>query len=244
MDLLEKVLNRSNLLAAQRRVIDNKGAAGVDKMQVSELWDYFQNHGEKLISSILNGSYQPQEVLGVEIPKASGGKRLLGIPTVIDRMIQQAIQQVLSLRYEPVFSRYSFAFRPQRGAQKAIKQSLDYINSGYCDIIDLDLKNFFDVVNHDFLMNLLYRRIKDERLLRLIRKYLKSGIMLDGVNQQREQGTPQGSPLSPLLSNILLNELDKELSQRGHRFVRYADDCSIFLGSKRAANRCPDDDLP
>ena len=237
MDLLDKVLNRTNLLAAQRRVIGNKGAAGVDKMQVSELWEYFQKHGEELVSSIKDGSYQPQPVRGIEIPKASGGKRLLGIPTVIDRMIQQAIHQVLSLMYEHEFSWYSFGFRPQRSAQQAIKQSLDYINSGYCDIIDLDLKSFFDVVNHDYLMSLLYRRIKDAGLLRLIRKYLKTGIILGGLTQQREEGTPQGSPLSPLLSNILLNELDKELQNRGHRFVRYADDCSIFLRSKSAAKR-------
>jgi len=237
MELLDKVLNWQNLLAAQRRVIKNEGATGVDRMSVDELEGYFREHGEAIVASIRAGTYQPQPVLGVEIEKMSGGTRLLGIPTVIDRMIQQAIHQVLSLMYEPEFSRYSFGFRPGRGAQMAIKKLLDYINSGYCDIIDLDLKSFFDVVNHDYLMSLLYRRIKDERLLRLIRKYLKAGIMPGGATQQREEGTPQGSPLSPLLSNILLNELDKELESRGLRFVRYADDCSIFVHSKRAAQR-------
>jgi len=237
MNLLKKVLNPANLAAAQRKVVSNKGSAGIDGMKVSELSEYMQLHREELIAAIENGTYQPQTVRGIEIPKISGGKRLLGIPTVIDRMIQQAIHQVLSPLYEVVFSPYSYGFRPNKGAHQAIAKSLGYINSGYQDIIDLDLKSFFDVVNHDLLMSILYRKIKDERLLRLIRKYLKTGIMLGGATQERLEGTPQGSPLSPLLSNILLNELDKELTERGHRFVRYADDCSIFLHSKRAASR-------
>lgn len=237
MNLLKKVLNPANLAAAQRKVVSNKGSAGIDGMKVSELSEYMQLHREELIAAIENGTYQPQTVRGIEIPKISGGKRLLGIPTVIDRMIQQAIHQVLSPLYEVEFSPYSYGFRPNKGAHQAIAKSLDYINSGYQDIIDLDLKSFFDVVNHDLLMSILYRKIKDERLLRLIRKYLKTGIMLGGATQERLEGTPQGSPLSPLLSNILLNELDKELTERGHRFVRYADDCSIFLHSKRAASR-------
>ena len=206
-------------------------------MQVTELAEYMQEHQEEIIKSIRNGTYTPQPVKGVKIPKSSGGTRLLGIPTVIDRLLQQAVHQVLSSVYELEFSDYSYAFRPNKGAHKAIIQALSYVNSGYQDIIDLDLKSFFDIVNHDYLMSLLYRKIKDERLLRLIRKFLKTGMMLDGLVQKRESGTPQGSPLSPLLSNIILNELDKELTQRGLRFVRYADDCSIFLKSKQAASR-------
>jgi len=237
MDLLKKVLHPVNLSKAQRKVVSNKGSAGVDGMKVSELPDFMQEHREELINAIESGNYQPQTVRGIEIPKISGGKRLLGIPTVIDRMVQQAIHQVLSPLYEVEFSPYSYGFRPNKGAHQAIAKSLGYINSGYQDIIDLDLKSFFDVVNHDLLMSILYRKVKDERLLRLIRKYLKTGIMLGGATQERIEGTPQGSPLSPLLSNILLNELDKELTKRGHRFVRYADDCSIFLSSKQAAKR-------
>jgi len=237
MDLLGKVLNRANLSAAQRKVVKNGGAAGIDGMKVEELEHFMNQYREELIRAIETGTYMPQAVLGVKIPKPSGGVRMLGIPIVIDRVIQQAIHQVLSPMYEVEFSPYSYGFRPQRGAQKAIYQSLSYINSGYQDIIDLDLKSFFDVVNHDLLMSILYRKIKDKRLLKLIRKYLKTGVMLGGATQERLEGTPQGSPLSPLLSNILLNELDKELTQRGHRFVRYADDCSIFLKSKRAATR-------
>jgi len=237
MELLKRILNYSNLAAAQRKVMSNKGAAGVDKMQVKELTEYMKHHRDELIESIESGMYQPQAVRGVEIPKSSGGVRLLGIPTVIDRMIQQAIHQVLSPMYEPEFSQHSYGFRPARGAQKAIRQSMEYINTGYQDIIDLDLKSFFDVVNHDYLMGILYRKVKDEKLLRLIRKYLQTGIMIGGATQIRDMGTPQGSPLSPLLSNVLLNELDAELTKRGLRFVRYADDCSIFLKSKVAAER-------
>ncbi len=237
MSLLRQVLHPVNLAKAQKRVIGNKGGAGVDGMKVGELQAYMEIHRESIVESIENGTYQPSLVLGIEIDKLSGGKRLLGIPTVIDRTIQQAIQQVLSAMYDRNFSAYSYGFRPNKGAQQAISQGLIYINSGYQDIIDLDLKSFFDVVNHDLLMSILYRKIKDERLLRLIRKYLRTEILLGGVSQQRELGTPQGSPLSPLLSNIMLNELDTELEFRGLRFVRYADDCSVFLKSKRSAER-------
>jgi len=237
MNLLKKVLHPLNLRTARQRVVRNKGGAGVDGMKVSDLADYVEQHGATMIAAIEAGTYTPQQVRGIEIPKLSGGKRLLGIPTVVDRMLQQAIHQVLSPLYEVEFSPYSYGFRPQRGAHQAVSKSLEYVNAGYQDIIDLDLKSFFDIVNHDLLMSILYRKVKDERLLRLIRKYLKTGILLGGVVQQRSQGTPQGSPLSPLLSNILLNELDQELTQRGHRFVRYADDCSIFLRSNKAANR-------
>ena len=237
MNLLEHVLHPANMARAQQRVIGNKGAAGVDGMQVSELDPWLNEHQSELILSIRNGTYQPSMVLGIEIDKASGGKRQLGIPTVIDRTIQQAICQVLSPIYDLEFSVYSYGFRPNKSAHQCIYQAQSYINSGYQDIIDLDLKSFFDVVNHDLLMNLLYRKVKEERLLRLIRKFLKTGMLMGGIEQPREQGTPQGSPLSPLLSNILLNELDKELTTRGLRFVRYADDCSIFLKSKRSARR-------
>ena len=237
MGLLQQVLNPLNMAKARERVIANKGEEGVDGMKVSELTAYLREHQARIVLSIENGTYQPQAVKGVEIDKASGGKRLLGVPTVIDRTIQQAIQQVLSPLYEREFSNFSYGFRPRRSAHQCISQALTYINSGYQDIIDLDLKSFFDVVNHDLLMSILYRKVKDERLLRLIRKYLKVGMLIGGLEQQRKQGTPQGSPLSPLLSNILLNELDKELKGRGLRFVRYADDCSIFLSSKRSANR-------
>jgi len=237
MSLLNQVLHPVNLATAQNRVIANKGKSGVDGMKVSELATYMKVHRESIVASIEDGTYQPDLVLGVEIDKISGGKRLLGIPTVVDRTIQQAIQQVLSPLYDCTFSAYSYGFRPNRSAQQCISQGLAYINSSYHDIIDLDLKSFFDVVNHDLLMSILYRKVKDERLLRLIRKYLRTGILLGGASQQREQGTPQGSPLSPLLSNIMLNELDKELESRDLRFVRYADDCSIFLKSKRSAER-------
>ena len=237
MDLMKQVLNSRNLAMAQHRVVSNGGSPGIDGMQVKQLKGYMQLHREELIQALSGGTYQPQSVRGVEIPKANGGKRLLGIPTAIDRLIQQAIHQVLSPLYEIEFSAFSYGFRPNKGAHQAVSQSLAFINSGYQDIIDLDLKSFFDVVNHDYLMSILYRKIKDKPLLKLIRKYLKSGIMLGGAAQIRHKGTPQGSPLSPLLSNILLNELDKELTKRNLRFVRYADDCSIFLSSKRSANR-------
>jgi group II intron reverse transcriptase/maturase len=237
MNLLRQVLNPVNLGNALQRVISNKGGAGVDGMTVNQLPDYWQCHKDEIIESIKKGTYQPQMVEGIEIPKLSGGTRILGVPTVVDRMIQQAIHQVLCPIFDAEFSAFSYGFRPGKGAHQAIHQALDYINSGYQDIIDLDLKSFFDVVNHDLLMSILYRKVKDERLLRLIRKYLKAGMMLGGVEQPRLEGTPQGSPLSPLLSNILLNELDKELTKRGLHFVRYADDCSIFLRSKKAATR-------
>ena len=237
MDYLRQVLTYRNLQIAIEQVKRNKGRFGIDGMEVNQLDDYFKFHWNEIKQSIGKGTYQPSKVLGVEIDKPNGGKRLLGIPTVIDRVIQQMIHQVLSPVYDVEFTSYSYGFRPGKNAHPAIHQALDYINSGFQDIIDLDLKNFFDVVNHDYLMSILYRRIKDERLLRLIRKYLKSGIMLDGLEQARKEGTPQGSPLSPLLSNILLNELDKELNKRGLRYVRYADDCSIFVSSKRSARR-------
>lgn len=237
MNYLKQVLYKRNIERAIQQVRRNKGSAGIDGMQVTELSTFFDQHLGTIIKAIEAGTYQPQVVKGVEIPKASGGKRLLGIPTAIDRVIQQAIHQVLSPVYEQEFSKYSYGFRPNKSARQAVHQALHYINEGYQDIIDLDLKSFFDVVNHDYLMSLLYKKIKDERLLRLIRKYLKTNIMLGGVSSQRMAGTPQGSPLSPLLSNIVLNEMDNYLTQRGIRFIRYADDLSIFLRSKSEAVR-------
>jgi len=235
--MIEEILSKANLTKAYKQVVKNKGSAGVDKMKVTDLKLYLQKHWNELKPTIKNGTYVPQAVKGIEIPKPNGGKRLLGIPTVIDRMLQQAIHQELSEIYDPEFSWFSFGFRPGKSAHQAVKQSLLYINAGFQYVIDLDLKTFFDIVNHDFLMSLLNRKIEDRILLKLIRKFLKSSIMLDGLTSVRESGTPQGSPLSPLLSNIILNELDKELTKRGLRYVRYADDCSIFVKSEKAAKR-------
>ncbi len=237
MGLLKQVLNYSNVNKAYNHVTSNKGSKGVDGVTTKELSAYMQENWERIKQEITKGEYQPQAVFGVEIPKTSGGKRLLGIPTVIDRLIQQSIHQVLYPIYDIEFSEYSYGFRIGRNAHQAVAQAQSYINSGYQYILDFDLKSFFDIVNHDYLMSLLNRKIKDRLLLKLIRRYLQSGIMLGGVVQQREQGTPQGSPLSPLLSNILLTELDEELENRGLRFVRYADDFSIFVKSKRASLR-------
>lgn len=235
--LMAVILSRENLATALSRVRTNKGASGVDGMGVDELPAYLSKEWPRISMELATGSYRPRAVRGVEIPKANGGKRLLGIPTVLDRFIQQAIHQVLSRIWEGDFSKFSYGFRPDCSAHKALKQATEYINAGYQDVIDLDLKSFFDRVNHDLLMALIMQHVDDRPLLRLIRRYLQSGIFLGGVYSKREEGTPQGGPLSPLLSNILLNELDKELTKRGLRFVRYADDCSIFLGSKRAAER-------
>jgi RNA-directed DNA polymerase len=235
--MIKEILSKANLTKAYKQVVSNKGSAGVDKMKVTDLKPYLQKHWGALKPQIEKGLYSPQLVKGIEIPKPNGGKRLLGIPTVMDRMLQQAIQQVLSEVYEPEFSWFSFGFRTGKSAHQAVKQALLYINSGYQHIIDLDLKTFFDVVNHDILMSLLQRKVTDPVVMKLIRKFLQSGIMIDGMVHPRESGTPQGSPLSPLLSNIILNEFDKELAKRGLRFVRYADDCSIFVKSERAARR-------
>lgn len=236
-NLMASILRSGNLQVAYEQVMFNRGSAGVDGMKVEELQEYLKDHLDSLKQSLRKGEYTPQPVLGVEIPKASGGVRQLGIPTVVDRMIQQAVHQVLSRIWEPEFSEYSYGFRPRRNAAQALAQATKYINAGYQDIIDLDLKSFFDKVDHDKLMGLLRRKITDKVLLRLIRKYLQAGIVCDGHYSKRKMGTPQGGPLSPLLSNILLTDLDNELSKRGIRFVRYADDCSMFLKSKRAAYR-------
>ncbi len=239
-NLLEKVLDRENLNLAYKRVRKNGGSHGVNGMKVDELLPYLKQHGESLKQSLLGGKYRPQPVRRVEIPKPDGGIRLLGIPTVVDRMIQQAIAQVLSPIFEKEFSKFSYGFRPGRNAHQAIEQAQQYINEGYKVVVDLDLEKFFDRVNHDKLMYLLAKRITDKRLLKLMRAYLESGVMLGGLVSPTEEGTPQGGPLSPLLSNVMLHELDKELERRGHRFCRYADDCNIYVKSKKAGNRVMD----
>jgi len=237
MELITKVLDYSNINRAFKQVVSNKGSKGVDGVTTQMLHAYMQDNWSRIKQEITKGIYFPQPILGVEIPKSNGGKRLLGIPTVMDRLIQQAVHQVLQPMFDYEFSEFSYGFRKGRNAHQAVLQAQSYINQGYPYIIDLDLKSFFDIVNHDFMMSLLNRKIKDRMLMKLIRRYLQSDMMIGGLSQQRFQGTPQGSPLSPLLSNIILNELDKELTKRGLRFVRYADDCSIFVKSKRAASR-------
>lgn len=235
--LMAQILDKENLSAAIKQVKRNKGSAGVDGMEVEELDTYFARNGDELRRQILARKYQPYPVLRVEIPKANGGVRLLGIPTVVDRVIQQAIAQVLTPIYEKLFHENSYGFRPRRSAEMAILQSLDFINEGYQWIVDIDLERFFDTVNHDRLMNLMANTIKDGEVISLVRKYLVSGIQTDEGFKEAIIGTPQGGNLSPLLSNIMLNELDKELSRRELRFVRYADDCIIFVKSEMAARR-------
>lgn len=236
-DLIERMLEGGNLLRALQAVEANAGAAGVDGMETSQLRRYLLEHWNRIKEQILKGSYEPRPVRRVDIPKAGGGTRMLGIPTVLDRFIQQAIHQTLSPLWEPVFSAHSYGFRPGRSAQQAIKAAQRHVRAGKRWVVDMDLEKFFDRVNHDALMARVARRVKDGRMLRLIRRYLESGIMLEGLVEQRVEGTPQGGPLSPLLSNILLDDLDKELEKRGHRFCRYADDCNIYVGSRRAGER-------
>ncbi len=235
--LLEGILHRDNLDLAYKRVKKNGGSHGIDGMQVDELLPYLREHGEAVRQAILEGKYRPQPVRRVEIPKPDGGIRLLGIPTVLDRMIQQAIAQVLTLMFEGDFSEYSYGFRPGRNAHQAVRQARKYISEGCKAVVDIDLEKFFDRVNHDKLMGLLSRKVGDKRLLRLIRAYLEAGVMLGGLVSPTGEGTPQGGPLSPLLSNVMLHELDKELERRGHRFCRYADDCNIYVKSIRAGRR-------
>lgn len=235
--LMEVILERGNLIHAWKRVCDNKGAPGVDGMTIEQLWDYLEHHWPKIKQDLLNAVYKPQPVKRVEIPKPDGGVRLLGIPTVLDRFIQQAISQVLSRIWEPFFSEYSYGFRPNRTAHQAVMEGKRHMVDGYTYVVDMDLSKFFDRVNHDRLMNRLAGRIEDRRVLKLIRGYLRCGVMVEGVSVCSEEGTPQGGPLSPLLSNIVLDELDKELEKRGHRFVRYADDFMIYCKSLKAADR-------
>jgi RNA-directed DNA polymerase len=221
--LMEAVVARENMFSAYEQVVSNKGAAGIDEMTVEQLKPYLQEHWAKIKEELLKGEYQPQPVRCVEIPKPQGGMRQLGIPTVVDRLIQQALHQVLSPIFEPEFSESSYGFRPGRSAHQAVRQAREYVAEGRRWVADLDLEKFFDRVNHDVLMSRLARRISDKRVLRTIRRYLQAGMMTGGVVSPRTEGTPQGGPLSPLMSNVLLDELDKELERRGHKFCRYAD---------------------
>jgi RNA-directed DNA polymerase len=236
--LLEEVLRRENLITALRRVQSNKGAPGVDGMTVLELTPYLKTNWPRIREELLSGEYIPAPVLRVEIPKPDGkGIRPLGIPTVLDRFIEQAILQVLTPIFDPHMSESSYGFRPGRGCHDAVTAAQSHVEAGYRFVVDMDLEKFFDRVNHDVLMARVARRVRDKRLLRLIGRYLKAGIMIGGVIHDHEEGTPQGGPLSPLLSNILLDDLDKELERRGHRFCRYADDCNIYVRSKKAGER-------
>lgn len=235
--LLEQILSPSNLNRAYKRVKGNKGRGGIDKMEVESLKDYLVSKKEELVESILGGSYRPNPVRGVEIPKENKEKRMLGIPTVVDRVIQQAILQVLSPIYEKQFSESSFGFRPKRSAHQALNKCKDYITAGYKYAVDIDLEKFFDTVNQSKLIEILSRTVKDGRVISLIHKYLNAGVVVRNKFEETNLGVPQGGPLSPLLSNIMLNELDKELEKRGHHFARYADDLVILCKSKRSADR-------
>jgi len=235
--MIEEILNRRNMMHAYRQVVLNKGAAGVDGMRVQELYAHLRNNRGRLETDIRQGTYLPQAILGVEIPKSNGKTRLLGIPTVTDRLLQQAAGQVLAARFELEFEDQSFGFRPNRNAQQAVLKAQKYINGGFQYIIDIDLKNFFDEVDHCILLQLLYRKVKCPLTMRLIRKWLRAPIRINGKLHKRRKGVPQGSPLSPLLSNIMLHELDKELKRQNLRFVRYADDFSIYLKTKQAARK-------
>ena len=231
---MDAVVERPNLWRAYERVMQNKGAAGVDGLTVFELKAWLQQHWPSVKAALLAGSYMPAAIRKVEIPKPNGGIRTLGIPTVLDRLIQQALLQVLQPEFEPEFSEHSYGFRPGRNAWQAVRRAQGYIKEGCRWVVDLDLEKFFDRVNHDILMSRVARRVGDERVLKLIRRYLEAGMMSEGIVSARTEGTPQGGPLSPLLSNILLKDLDRELERRGHRFCRYADDCNIYVKSEAA----------
>lgn len=235
--VLERVLERENLRAALRQVRSNKGGPGIDGLRVEQLPDYLRMHWLEIRARLFNGTYRPSPVRRVLIPKPGGGTRVLGIPTVLDRFIQQALLQVLQHEWDQTFSHSSFGFRPKRSAHQAVVGAQGYLRAGYRWVVDLDLEKFFDTVNHDVLMHRVSRRVEDDRVVTLIRRFLKSGVSIAGVRHPTIQGTPQGGPLSPLLANVLLDELDKELEHRGHRFVRYADDCNIYVGSRRAGER-------
>jgi RNA-directed DNA polymerase len=236
-DLMERIVLPSNLNAAYRRVKANKGSAGIDGMTVAELSPWLSTHKGQLIEQLVTGTYKPCHIKGVPIPKPTGGMRQLGIPTVVDRLVQQAILQVLEPILDSTFSPASHGFRPRHSAHTALKQAQDYVASGHEIVVDMDLEKFFDRVNHDVLMSRLCRWIGDKRLLRIIRRFLESGMLQEGVKIRRVEGTPQGGPLSPLLANLLLDDLDKELERRGHRFCRYADDCNIYVRTKRSGER-------
>lgn len=237
-DLLEQVLSRDNLFQALERVRANRGGPGIDGMTVEQLPEHLKEYWPAIREALYAGTYRPTPVRRVEIPKPGGaGTRQLGIPTVLDRLIQQALAQVLGRLFDPTFSDASYGFRPGRSAHQAVKAAQGHIREGLRWVVDVDLARFFDRVNHDKLMARVARRVKDKRVLRLVRRYLESGVMLDGVVVRTEEGTPQGGPLSPLLANILLDDLDKELERRGHRFVRYADDCNVYVASRKAGER-------
>jgi RNA-directed DNA polymerase len=238
--LMEKIVDLDNLRRAYLRVVSNKGAAGIDGMTVEDLYAWCRDNIGELIELLMNGRYKPSPVRGVQIPKPGGGQRQLGIPTTVDRMVQQAILQVLTPIFEQEFSDSSYGFRPGRSAHQAIDKASEYVKEGYIYVVDMDLEKFFDRVNHDVLMARVARYIKDKRLLKLLRAFLNAGLMQNGVVQPRNEGTPQGGPLSPLLANILLTDFDRELEKRGHRFVRYADDCNIYVQSLRAGERVLD----
>lgn len=235
--LMESICDSANLDKAMAKVIANAGAPGVDGMRVTQLAKYFERHRDRIIGELLTGTYQPQPVKRVAIPKPKGGMRNLGIPTALDRLLQQAILQVLSPQWDATFSESSFGFRPARSAHDATAQAQQYLGEGYTWVVDMDLEKFFDRVNHDVLMSRVARRVKDKRLLKLIRAFLNSGVMIDGLAEATWEGTPQGGPLSPLLSNLLLDELDRELEARGLHFTRYADDCNVYVRSERAGQR-------
>jgi len=239
-NLMEEVCDDENLKLALKQVCRNKGSPGVDGMSVYELKDYLEEHQECICEELLSGIYKPQPVKRVEIPKPDGGIRKLGVPTVLDRLIQQAVMQVLQRYWDNSFSEHSYGFRPGRSAHQAIRAAQEYIKQGYDWVVDIDLEKFFDGVNHDRLMSRIAQRVDDKCLLKLIRAFLNSGVLEDGLVKSTDEGTPQGGPLSPLLSNIVLDELDKELERRGHLFVRYADDCNIYVRSERAGHRVMD----
>jgi len=239
--LMEQVVDPDNLNRAYQRVVANKGSPGPDGMTVGELGDWARQHKQEFIGSLLDGSYQPTPVRGVKIPKPGGGQRQLGIPTVKDRLVQQAMLQVLTPLLDPTFSPSSYGFRPKRSAHDALRDARTHVAEGYGIVVDIDLEKFFDRVNHDILMGRVAKRIRDKRLLKLIRGYLEAGVLEHGVIGPRDEGTPQGGPLSPLLSNLLLDDLDRELERRGHRFVRYADDCNVYVRSERAGLRVMED---
>ncbi|MCA1837666.1 MAG: group II intron reverse transcriptase/maturase, partial [Actinobacteria bacterium] len=238
VDLLEAMLTRENLVRAWKRVKANKGAAGIDGRSIAETWEWLKSDGWSITREQLrSGTYEPQPMRSAEIAKQSGGVRELSIPTVLDRLIQQAMLQVLTPLFDPHFSDFSYGFRPKRSAHQALRQAKKYVEQGCGWVVDIDLKNFFDRVNHDKLMTRVARRVSDSRMLRLIRSYLEAGVMKSGVKVRREDGTPQGGPLSPLLANIMLDDLDQLLEKRGHLFIRYADDCNVYVRSRRAGER-------
>ena len=237
MELMDKILSQKNLQEAMKRVKSNKGALGIDKMSVEEIDEYFSKHIEEIKTSIWEKKYRPQAVKRVYIPKPNGKKRPLGIPVVVDRVIQQAVEQVFSELYDECFSEHSYGFRPNRSAHQAMEEVLFYLNEGCEWVIDLDIEKYFDTVNHDKLISILREKVKDDVTLHLVRSFLRAGIMEDGIIRRNEEGVPQGGPLSPILSNIYLDRFDKELESRGLRFVRYADDCNIFVKSEMSANR-------